>query len=435
MEGAARGPVIGLFGAFDTGELGEVALRRVIESELARRRPDVEVVAIAPFGAERPVPGDEGRPALPLPHGGTRATTAPGLGLDALIVAGDVLADDRSWAARYHVDTDAIAGRGVEPLVLEGQIGEAPAARVIVWFAVGAPDPDVDVGSAPLGARSVWVRDPATLSRIGGTAVYSGDPLFLAARVFTAETVRKRAELLRLCGALPPGRRLVVEWSPAGAASDLEHVGPALAAALRADPALVVIAVSLRPDAPGEGRQPGVDGLVAERLHHLPAWAGLDDVAATMSGAAAVVATSPAGADMAVALGAPVAAVGGGDAWRFDPIIPLIERDGLAAGITALLAGGAPLQTGDAVRRLDQAFDELAERLPRAAGSERPLSEPEQVASAVAILQQRLVDERTSLAAEISRLQAELDHLRASPEHRIAKPVRDAYERWQHRRT
>ncbi len=74
MEGAARGPVVGLFGAFDTGELGEVALRRVIESELAGRRPDIEVVALAPFGAERPVPGDEGRPARPLPHGNARTT-------------------------------------------------------------------------------------------------------------------------------------------------------------------------------------------------------------------------------------------------------------------------------------------------------------------------------------------------------------------------
>ncbi len=435
MEGAARRPVVGLFGAFDTGELGEVAVRRVIETELSRRRPDIEIVALAPFGAERPVPGDEGRPACPLPRRGAVATTAEGLGLDALIVAGDVLADDRSWAARYPVEADAIAGRGVEPLVLEGKIATEPAAGVIVWFGVGAPDRDVDVGSAPLGARSVWVRDPATLSRIGGTAVYSGDPLFLAARVFTAETVRKRADLLRLCGALPAGRRLVVEWSQAAGASDLaDHVGPALSEALRADPKLVVIAVSLKPAAPGEGWPLGVDGLLAERLHHLPAWAGLDDVAAAISGSAAVIATSPAGADMAVALGAPVAAVTRGDGGRFDPIIPVVEGN-LAAGITTLLSGGAPPEAGDAVRRLDQAFDELAERLPRVPGSAPHLAEREPVASALAILQQRLVDERTSLAAELSRLQAELDHLQASPEHRIAKPVRDAYQRWQRRRT
>ena len=427
MEGAARGPVVGLFGAFDTGELGEVALRRVIETELARRRPDIEIVALAPFGAERPVPGDEGRPARPLP--GVGALT-DGLSLDALIVAGDVLAGDSSWAERYPVDVASIVARGVEPLVLQGHVGTVPAAAVIVWFAVGAPDRDGDGASAPLGPQSVWVRDPATLARIGGTAVYSGDPLFLAARVFTADTLRKRADLLRMCGALPAGRRLVVEWSPAAGASDL---GAALSQALRADPKLVVVAVSLRPGAPGAGWPLVVDGLLAERVHHLPAWAGLDDVAAAMSGSA-VIATSPPGADLAAALGAPVAAMTGAHRGRFDPIIPVVEGD-VAAGIDALLKSGTPPQAGDALRRLDQAFDELAERLPRAPASAPTVSGPEPVASALAILQQRLVDERTSLSAELSRLQAELDHLRASPEHRIAKPVRDAYERWQQRRT
>jgi len=57
------------------------------------------------------------------------------------------------------------------------------------------------------------------------------------------------------------------------------------------------------------------------------------------------------------------------------------------------------------------------------------------VGSALAILQQRLVDERTALQAELSRVQSELDHLRASPEHRIARPIREGYQRWQRRRT
>ena len=86
-------------------------------------------------------------------------------------------------------------------------------------------------------------------------------------------------------------------------------------------------------------------------------------------------------------------------------------------------------------RVLDQAFDELAVRLPRASGLAERAAQPDPVASALAVLQQRLVDERTSLAAELSRLQAELDHLRASPEHRLAKPLHDAYRRWQRRRT
>ena len=196
------------------------------------------------------MPGDEGRPARPLPHGGTTPPT--GLELDALIVAGDVLADDAlmGGALSRRRRTPSPPGASHRWCSRDRSAQHRPAG-VIVWFAVGAPDAGVDVGPA-LGARSVWVRDPATLSRIGGTAVYSGDPLFLAARVFPAEAIRKRADLLRLCGALPAGRRLVVEWSRGGA-SDLEHVGPALSGALRADPTLVVIV--REPHAAGAGRR------------------------------------------------------------------------------------------------------------------------------------------------------------------------------------
>src|ERR1700694_5741871 len=85
VDGAAERPVVGLFGAFDTGDLGEVALRRVVEGELGRRRPDIELVALAPFGAERPIPGGEGRPARALP-----AVAEPtGLDVDALVIVGD----------------------------------------------------------------------------------------------------------------------------------------------------------------------------------------------------------------------------------------------------------------------------------------------------------------------------------------------------------
>jgi len=70
VDGAAARPVIGLFGGFDTGDLGEVALRRVMERELRRRRPDIDLIAMAPFGAERPIPGDEGRPARAVPRDG-----------------------------------------------------------------------------------------------------------------------------------------------------------------------------------------------------------------------------------------------------------------------------------------------------------------------------------------------------------------------------
>jgi hypothetical protein len=427
VDGAAERPVVAIFGAFDTGDLGEVALRRVIETEVSRRRPDIDVVAMAPFGAERPIPGDEGRPARPLPP----VRDAEGLAVEALIISGDVLIGDRGWAARYDVGVDAINERGVAALALAGTRAGTAAAPMVVWFGVGAPG-DADADASGLAGRDVWVRDPATQERLGGTAVQSGDPLLLASRVFSADTLRRRADLLRMCGALPAGRRLVVEVAPGTDASVSRALAEGLERALRAAPKLSVVVLRLDParsDAPAVLE---VAGLVAERVHHLPAWTALDDIAAAMSGAVAVLASTPAGAHLAAALGAPVALMAADP--RSSPAIAVLGPEP-ASGIDAFLRDVHTADIGEAVHTLDAAFAELAERLPRHAGAAPATTQADPVESALAILQQRLVDERTALQAELSRIQAELEHLQASPEHRIARPIREGYQRWQRRRT
>ena len=430
MNGAAQKPVIGVFGAFDTGELGEVALRRVIERELRGRRPDIDLVAIAPFGAEHPIPGDEGRPARALHPGADGAS----LGLDALIIVGDVLGDDAHWARRYPVPVDVISRRDVSATALTGQRNGRAMAPSVLWFAVGSAAGDLD--AVDLHGRNVWARNRAAEERLGGTAVQSGDPLLLAGRVFAPEVLRRRRDLLRLCGAVPAGSRLVIEIAPNPVSpDDPGELVSALAAALRSDPKLSAVVVTLDPT-----RQPSYSsafsapGLIAERVHTLPAWVGLDDIAATISGSVAVVASSPAGAHLAAALGAPVAAVTPGLGDRFDPAIPVLTGD-LTRAIAALIASKQGVSIDAAVQTLDGAFAELAQRLPRAASEARAPLEPDAVTSALAILQQRLVDERTALQAELSRIQAELEHLRATPEHRLARPLREGYQRWQKRRT
>jgi hypothetical protein len=430
VDGAADRPVVGLFGAFDTGDLGEVALRRVMETELGRRRPDIDIEAMAPFGRERPIPGDEGRPARGLPP----VAAGDGLGADALIVSGDVLAGDHSWAMRYQVAPDVIEERGVAALALTGMRAGAPAAAQVLWFAVAASDdPAVDVGG--LAGRDVWVRNRATEERLGGTAAQSGDPVLLAARVFGVDALRRRADLLRMCGALPAGPRLIVEVTRAIEASEGgDELVDALRGALRSDPKLSLIVLSLDPTGQRPETLVNIAGLVAERVHHVPDWAGLDDVAASMSGAAAVVATTPAGAHLAAALGTPAGVVGGGAGGRCAPGIPVLTAD-VSAGVAALVASGSPLDLTETVNTLDVAFAELCERLPRAPGATTTRKQPDPVASAIAILQQRLVDERTALQAELSRMEAELEHMRSSPEHRIARPIREGYQRWQRRRT
>ena len=430
MDGAAARPVVGLFGAFDTGDLGEVALRRVLEAELTRLRPDIELVALAPFGAERPIPGDEGRPAQPLQP----VESGESLILDALVITGDVLGDDEHWAARYPTAIEEMAGRGVAALALAGTRGGQAAAPSVTWFGVGTAGGEVDV--AGLAGKDVWARDAATQERLGGTAVQSGDPLLLACRVLAGDALRRRADLLRMCGALPAGRRMIIEAATGVPASpSSEQLVETVAAALRGDPRLSVVIATLNPTG-----QPSLDsafrvpGLVAERVHRLPPWVGLDDVAAAMSGSIAVVATTPAGAHLAASVGVPVTAIGTGGGDRFDPAIPVLPVVAPDA-LESLIAGAHPVVIDKAVETLDGALAELAERLPRTASRAPTRFGADPVASALAILQQRLVDERTALQAELSRLQAELDHLRASPEHRIARPLREGYQRWQRRRT
>jgi hypothetical protein len=430
VDGAAERPAIGLFGAFDTGDLGEVALRRVMESELRRRRPDLDVVVIAPFGAERPIPGDEGRPARALPP----VAAGEGLGVDALIITGDVLARDGRWAARYQVAPDVITERGVAALALTGLRAGAPAADRVIWFGVGVSD-DQEADASGLMGRDVWVRSSATEDRVGGTAAQSGDPVLVASRVFGVDALRRRTDLLRMCGALPAGARLLLEVARGVETASIgEELIEALRGALRSNPKLSLIVLSLDPTGQPPETLLRIEGLIAERVHHVPEWSGLDDVAAAMSGAAAVVATTPAGAHLAASLGAPVALIGGGAGARNAPGIPVLTSD-LGAGIAALLAGGSSPDIGEAVTTLDAAFTELVERLPRVADVTVARKHPDPVASAIAILQQRLVDERTALQAELSRVEAELEHLKASPEHRIARPIREGYQRWQRRRT
>ena len=128
---------------------------------------------------------------------------------------------------------------------------------------------------------------------------------------------------------------------------------------------------------------------------------------------------------------------GGGDRHRigdrFDPSIPVLAAD--VPAMQAFLGRGQPANIDAAMRTLDGALAELAERLPRSAALPPPAVDHEGIDSALTVLQRRLADERTALQAELWQIQSELDHLRESPEHRITRPIREGYQRWQRRQT
>ena len=354
MNGAAERPVVGLFGAFDTGEIGEMALRRVIESELGRRRPDIDLIALAPFGVEHPVPGDEGRPARPLPHG----VGAGELDLDALILSGDVLGDDLSWAARYGVPVEAMS----RPR------RRRPGAQRARWL-VGTRPPRQLVrgrsgrwrgGVSRLKGKDVWARNLATHERLGGTAAQSGDPVLLASRIFSPDVLRRRADLLRLCGAVPTGRRVVIEASA-------RPLSPIRRASCRSGGG----SSARRPEVRGCRRQPqpGETGVSRDTL---PGAGGDRRARAHASGLGG--ARRHRGCHLRIGrrwwpprrrerisrpqLGVPVLAIDPNASHRFDPVIPHVAGD-VAYAVEALLGreapGGDRGGDGDARRRLRRA--------------------------------------------------------------------------------
>ena len=304
----------------------------------------------------------------------------------------------------------------------------------MTWFAVGISDgPDVDLGA--LDGAEVWARNRATSEKVGAPVAECGDPVLLASRVLGVEALRRRADLLRMSGALPAGARVVVEATRgAGSSAADRELVDALRGALRSDSDLSVIVVSLDPLAqPSESAAPG-------RRTDRRASASLPRMGRARRRRRGDVRKLRGGRDHS---GRRAPGRGARDAHRRDrsdvaarchPGIPVFTTD-LPARIAALLAGGSPLDLVDATDTLDVAFRDLAERLPRRADLTTTVPHPDPVPSGLEILQRRLVDERTALQAELSRIQAELEHLPGSPEHRIARPIREGYQLWQRRRT
>ena len=167
---------------------------------------------------------------------------------------------------------------------------------------------------------------------------------------------------------MPAGRRLVLEVTRGVEPPALEaELAEAIRAALRSDPTLSLIVLTLNPTAPvTSGLYFG--GPLEEQVHYLPTWVGLDDIAAAMSGATAVLATTAAGAHLAAALAAPVAALETAGYEGQADGIPTFASE-LTQHLSSLLASGKPVDIAAAVTTLDGAFAELAERLPRTSTS------------------------------------------------------------------
>jgi hypothetical protein len=414
-----RQPRIGIFGAFDVCDLGELALRRVIERELSRRRPDIDLVFISPFGPERPSAFDDAATLVSL--------AGPGRGLDALVMSGDVIGDDQAWERRYGIPAADFRSRGVGELTTTGSVGGAAPAAMVTWFAARllgeSQDSWLPSCAAALAASHGSLRDDESRDRWGSPGLalpVVGDPILLARDAFDAEALRKRRDLLRVCGALPAGPLFVVQLE-ALSAPGREEARVAVAAALRHNPDLSVVVVRLdarvAESAALDARSAlRFDGAMGARIHALPEWAGLDDVAASIVESASFMAATPAGASLAAALGA-------------------AGRHRGAEGKRTELGNA------DSIRRLASAFDALAARLPRAGRRENVVSTGEievdvlALRAAFELAQRRLIDERTALQAALSDVEARLERAMRSPEHRLTEWFRRFYRSRLSRRT
>ena len=179
-----------------------------------------------------------------------------------------------------------------------------------------------------------------------------------------------------------------------------DHLVEAVAAALRGDPKLSVVVVTLNPTGqPSLERSSGCpDWSRSACIISPPGW-GSTTSRRRCPESMAVVATTPAGAHLAASLGVAVTAIDTGSGDRFDPAIPV-------------LAGGRSRCASDAARRHPPQWrstrrsrhstapspslpsDSRAHRVR--APDRHPLPIPSR--SALAILQQRLVDERSRTA-------------------------------------
>ena len=197
------------------------------------------------------------------------------------------------WARRYAIAPEALAERGVAALALTGRRGRSPGR--------GAGDLVRGRNLRCPGRRSRSSRWRGCVgTQLGATQEKVGDHGRGVRRSAAARVPRvRRRGPSPARGSAPnvrrsaAGSRLVVEAREALRVTRrrADRWSRGSRQLLRADPALSVIVLSLDP-LPRPWRP--ASRLTADRraMHHLPAWVGLDDIAAAMSGASAVIATT-----------------------------------------------------------------------------------------------------------------------------------------------
>ncbi len=302
------GPRVGIWGTFDVADFAAALERRILERELHARLPLATFYAYSPFGADRPIPLDCGRAAIPFGPATPRRKSEFARHLDAIVVIGDVIETrDRRFAPQYGAPTDEVKSRRPSSFLVDGLGGDLEEKVPVIWYSIAVvddiPKPDRErVRAAAELRRSIAVIDEASRERLLVCGVDRPvdvvPPLtVLAGDVFDASVLDKRRAYLRVLGAYPDqGRPLVLEHG----VLEQGNVAEAVSQVRERNPDLTVITI----DSPGSEHvrlSPLFDRAVDAR----PTEMTLEDVAAAVAGGGLYVGASARAVLAAASLGVP----------------------------------------------------------------------------------------------------------------------------------
>lgn len=292
---------IGLWGAFDVEDFGDMLGPRITRAELDRRVPGLELVTRAPIGfvGLNRFQGS-GEPAAPLGAWSDERVAELAREIDVLIVGGGDLASDRDvdMAPYYGLEPVELIHRAPHRFFIEG-VAKHEIDVPTAWHAVGVPeDPSAQMAArlrAALAQRAyVTVRDEASRERLLLAGVEREilvvpDPTFLVPRIFPRDGLADRVQRLRELAGYPSGETLIVQGSRS-LLDRLDDVIDALGTLCR-DRELAPVAIELSP-IHGDAE---FAAAVVERLPRsmrLPNHAGAHDVAAAIAWSAGFVGSS-----------------------------------------------------------------------------------------------------------------------------------------------
>jgi 2-polyprenyl-3-methyl-5-hydroxy-6-metoxy-1,4-benzoquinol methylase len=413
LAGGARGLVrwpegskqVGVWGLFDTEAPADALRLAVHRHELLRRLGDVTIRPFAPFGAGAG-PLRDLEPIEPLGRASAERVADLAAMLDAIVVVGDLATDPGELARRYGDAAPSDDHPGLllvrsqswppdrPPLHFSAIAASIRATRLAETASIGA-FADAD------GVSTIDASVARTLRRAGIAATVVPEVLHALGRALPTDRLegRRLTALVPLGGPIPD--RYVLVHGDASVRDGVPSVVAALDQLRRSSPEVVVLAVNLD-GAEGEGAYsaaiveggPGILPLARPRT--------AEDAAALLSGASLVVSPAPWVHAICTAYGRP---------W-VDSRHPM----------PADLLGREPSANATSLRRLDEHFDALAERI--AAAKPRPLADAaplhadryEALTSALAAAVGRDDDMRQALreaAARAAVLQTRVTHLEA----------------------